>query len=38
MLSYGVFKLIVFVTKLSPKKKEMEMNEEELAYINDEEN
>ena len=38
MLSYGVIKLIVFVTKLSPKKKEMEMNEEELAYINDEEN
>ena len=38
MLSYGVFKLIVFVTKLTPKKKEMEMNEEELAYINDEEN
>ena len=38
MLSYGVLKLIVFVTKLSPKKKEMEMNEEELAYINDEEN
>ena len=38
ILSYGVFKLIVFVTKLSPKKKEMEPNEEELAYINDEEN
>ena len=38
MLSYGVLKLIIFVTKLSPKKKEMEMNEEELAYINDEEN
>ena len=38
ILSYGVFKLIVFVTKLTPKKKEMEMNEEELAYINDEEN
>ena len=38
MLSYGVFKLIVFVTKLTPEKKEMEMNEEELAYINDDEN
>ena len=38
LMSYGVFKLIVCVTKLSPKKKEMEPNEEELAYINDEEN
>ena len=36
---YFIFKLIHSVAKLSPKKKEeLEQNEEELAYINDDDN
>jgi len=38
VLSYGVLKLISFVTKLSPKQKKLEQSEEELVYINDDEN
>ena len=39
LFSYFVYKLIHSVAKLSPKKKEeLEQNEEELAYINDDEN
>ena len=38
-LSYLVFRLIHIVAKLSPKKKEeLEQNEEELAYINEDDN
>ena len=37
LFSYAVIKLIFFVAKLSPKKKEeiLKQNEEELVYIND---
>ena len=37
--SYFILKLIYWVAKISPKKKEeLEQNEEELAYINDDDN
>ena len=38
VLSYGVLKLISSVTKLSPQQKKLEQSEDELVYINDDEN